>query len=279
MRSASLKPTVRLTRNKQHDGSHRAFTLIELLVVIAIIGVLVALLLPALSRSRMNARTVVGLSNLRQMGTAFTMYASDHKGYYPVGWVNGTDGTDWSFQINVYLAGQNSSYISNQVISAVFRDPNAGLSGGRLHYSGHPVIMQANQSWTGVTYYQVTKLARPAEVVIVTDGSQNPDNNASQAVGNSADATLDALYNGGSGVAGQPYSQTNPDNETSLAAYQGGQFVGPNTDTVAGKGFIRWRQRNNAQGATSSAANFLFADGHVQTLSPTDLKIKNIQVE
>ena len=61
-----------------------AFTLLELLVVMAIIGVLAALLLPALSRSKESARAVACVSNLHQIGVALQLYIQENNNHLPV---------------------------------------------------------------------------------------------------------------------------------------------------------------------------------------------------
>jgi prepilin-type N-terminal cleavage/methylation domain-containing protein/prepilin-type processing-associated H-X9-DG protein len=60
-----------------------AFTLVELLVVIGIIALLVGILLPSLARARESARATQCLSNMRQVGLAFTMFANAHGGHLP----------------------------------------------------------------------------------------------------------------------------------------------------------------------------------------------------
>lgn len=73
---------------KQEDFSivarnRAAFTLVELLVVIGIIALLMSILLPALNKARRSSREVQCMSNLRQFGLGFQMYANDSKGVMP----------------------------------------------------------------------------------------------------------------------------------------------------------------------------------------------------
>ena len=62
----------------------KGFTLIELLVVIAIIAMLLAILMPALSKVKKIAQRVICATNLKGLGTAQTVYANDYHDEYVV---------------------------------------------------------------------------------------------------------------------------------------------------------------------------------------------------
>jgi len=85
-------------------GNSRSFTLVELLVVIAIIGFLAGLSFPAISGAMAKAKSTECVNNLRQIGTAMNLCASENNGYLPYASGPNAAGSGNSFGFNHWEA-------------------------------------------------------------------------------------------------------------------------------------------------------------------------------
>jgi len=137
---------------RNHQSKIKAFTLIELLVVIAIIGILAAMLLPALNRARQKGFQASCLSNIKQWGMAENMYADDWNGvlFYDAA---GTHFTDTSTPLIPYLAGSGAAVNSVATTEKIRTMRLCPARRGKVNMNGPTGIASYNMP-IGVVIYK-----------------------------------------------------------------------------------------------------------------------------
>lgn len=159
------------------------FTLIELLVVIAIIAILAAILFPVFARAREQARQTSCLSNLRQIGLAWLMYADDHgdtvvpHGYFapePAPRYNDDNGGlwDWPVLLQPYIRNRQI-YECPSYPGIIYDLPGSGTD---LPYPVFYTLARTASIDCAVSPAQRVQLGRvtkPSEKIVITDKWHN----------------------------------------------------------------------------------------------------------
>jgi prepilin-type processing-associated H-X9-DG protein len=289
------------------------FTIVELLVVIGIASLLIAMLLPTLSKARAQANSLSCQARLQQIGEAIQIYMSSSRGVLPYGYWDGSFSTatgithgrvaklaaDWTQLLQRGVFPDSPGGV-NAKVRQMFYDPDApqdgmvnGLGQALAQYVCHPRLMPemgtedkyAAMGTSGPKFflrpYQIARVARSSEIGLIFDASVNYVAGG----GYSVFAEPVAMQMDGGRILSDTYL-TDQYNLASTAAFVPGQGIdltpgvagGPvNSDDSRNPQNVRFRHMNNR------ICNVLMVDFHVESFSwsasgGTDLLRKNVNV-
>lgn len=258
----------------------RAFTLVELLVVIGIIALLISILLPALSAARAQAASTASLSSLRQLAIGLHLYATDHKGTYPVGAmppVANQPRMRWADFIYPFM--RNSEIYMSPLLSPEERermkkplaytcDPNSspGILPTTQYFGGYGYNYQylgngRNPGGVAPFYAKQTMIRASSRTIALADTNGAKDG---WSAGEGVYVIDPPLQSRDLGSKGSRKTSANP-TASGNYGYRGGNDGEPVTSDKRAMPAARNRGK----------VNVVFCDGHAETLLPTQLDDSN----
>jgi len=256
----------------------RAFTLIELLVVIAIIAILAAILFPVFAQAKLAAKKASDLSQIKQLGTATTIYLSDNDDYYPR--MCTVDAGGWgSYPANMTMWSSSrviGPYLKNtQMFVSPVDSVKASVAAG--WYPNMP----ADRPWKQMSYmanafssYTDNRtafgIANPQGVFTIDPNYSNSTSSVTSATAINKVSSVVMFANGLNEYYGQFYASPDcMDIETDYCYFFKGvydEFI-PHYIRLAAVSdpmYKAWRK-------FSGRANFVFTDTSAKSLSPDDV--------
>ena len=258
------QPMVRQGQGETHGEARSGFTLIELLVVVGIISLLAAILFPVFNRVRENARRTSCLSNLKQIGIGFAMYAQDYDnktvfgngfhGYAGVSSGTTSRGQGWAGPLSPYLKSSQifrcpSETVAGQLVISYGRNTNT--RGQNLAIFGAPTLT--------VELFEVKGTNGTAGDSLL-DFTQTTEEFSNGGNFDAGDNTYG--FTGGNNLlaaTGCMYIFNDPSNGSAPASSGGTCGQGSFTAWLPGRHF--------------DAANYLFNDGHVKWLRSENIGV------
>lgn len=243
-------------KNQTERRSH-GFTLVELLVSIVIVTVLASIAFAVGGRVKESGKAAATMGNLRQIGAASGAWMTDNGNFFLPCWDN-TEGRNRSY------AQVLDPYLHD---SEAFRDPNSLFIGPnkrlpvKINEFSHPITFSTNRavcrditspsSRVQVKLVHATQVKRPADVILMADGCQNPGNL------NQANASAYRIWSatGESGPRGE-FDEKIP--------------VGPDEDTGSGDGWFRY---------PNGKCQALMCDGSVRAFSKGTITKRNLWID
>lgn len=233
---------------------NKPFTLIELLVVVAIIGILASLLLPSLKSARGSAKQASCKNNLKQLGVGILMYHGDNDDKIPYANINGGTKTGWDDLIRVYIAGNTIPFTDDWLAADAIQSQRCPSS---------------RQSEFDGTIPRGT-YAMPAGNV-PNDAANIPHYGYRLWIGVNAFRRVNDLPDA-SGTAALTEVDT-----SGSSSRQGNGFFTHRADFQTNDG-ANGSSNDGSQNTTldlhnKSNVNYLFADGHVESLYPLSTRV------